>query len=161
LPLETVALAGVIVMLTRTAAVLVSVVDPTMLPSVAEMVVVPRAVAVASPPVLMLADGALEFQIETLVTSWWEPSVSVPIASNCAEKPTGREEFAGVTAIELSSAAVTVSALVPVTEPKVAETVVAPVPTLDAKPVLLITATVGADDVQLLVVVKSSVEPSE
>lgn len=160
-PLEMDAFAGVTAMLTRAGAVLVSAVEPTIVPLVAEIVVVPKEVAVANPVLLMVADGAVEVQTEALVISCCDPSVNVPIASNCAEKPTGREEFAGVTAIELSTAGVTVRTLVPVTEPKLAETVVAPVPMLDAKPLLLITATVGADDVQVLVLVKLSVEPSE
>jgi len=61
-----------------------------------------------------------EYHATELVRSFVLPSEYVPVASNCTLVPAGAEEFAGVTAMEISVAAVTVSVVEPVMLPEVA-----------------------------------------
>lgn len=68
--------------------------------------------------------------------------------------------MAGVTAIELSTGAMTVRAVEPLTEPEVAVMVVVPSAALDARPVLLMGATVAIEEVQAAVLLRSLVVPS-
>ena len=63
--------------------------------------------------------------------------------------PTAMLEFAGVTAMETSDAAVTVSGAVPLTPPEDAVMVVEPVPVLLAKPVESMVATEVEDEDQV------------
>ena len=56
-----------------------------------------------------------------MLTSWVELSVNVAIAVNCWVAPAGIVVLAGVTAMELITAGVTVIEVDPVTEPEVAE----------------------------------------
>ena len=73
-------------------------------------------------------------------------SVYVPVAVNCFVAPFAIDGFAGVTAIDCSAAAVTVSTVEPVTPPSVALMVLVPIATAVAKPAALIVATVGVAD---------------
>jgi hypothetical protein len=70
------------------------------------------------------------------------------------------EGFAGVTAIDDNTAAVTVRVVDPVTEPEVAWMVLLPFPTPLAKPVLLIVATEAFEELQVAELVRFCVEPS-
>ena len=79
------------------------------------------------------------------------------MAVNCCGVPFGTDGFAGVTAIDTSTAAVTVSWVVPLTLPTAAWIVVGPCPTVVAAPVALIVATVVADELHVAVPVKSVV----
>jgi hypothetical protein len=87
---------------------------------------------------------------------------------NCCSTPRGIEEFAGVTAIEVTVAFVTVSEAVPETvlegEVKRAVMVVGPAIKPMTVPLVgivsLIEATVGADDVQVTLLVMFCVLPS-
>jgi len=63
---------------------------------------------------------------------------------NCFVVPTAILEFAGITAIETSVAALTVREALPVTPPELAVIVVLPVPTAVAKPEELTEATLAA-----------------
>jgi hypothetical protein len=58
----------------------------------------------------------------------------VPVAVNCRFIPSGNEAAAGVIATELSVAELTVKAVLPVTDPEVAEIVVLPVASVVALP---------------------------
>ena len=73
-------------------------------------------------------------------------SLNVPIAVNCLLVPIAIVEFAGVTASETNVAAVTVSVVLPLTDPEVAVIVVVPVPTAVASPDTPTADTVIADD---------------
>jgi hypothetical protein len=73
--------------------------------------------------------------------SWVLLSLNVPVAVNCLVVPTAMLEFAGVTAIETSDAAVTVRDAVPLTPADAAVMVAVPVPVLLANPVESILAT--------------------
>src|SRR6266478_1851567 len=120
-PLGIEGLAGVTAMDTSVATVTVSVVEPVTLPEVAWMVALPVPAAVASPAVLLLATVALsEVQVTELVRFCVLVSLNVPVAVNCWVVPLGIEGLAGVTAMDTSVAAVTVSVVEPVTLPDVA-----------------------------------------
>ena len=72
--------------------------------------------------------------------SWDDESLNVPVAVYCFVVPTAMVELAGVTAIETSVAAETVSEAVPLTDPEVAVIVDVPVPTPVATPLMSIVA---------------------
>jgi len=76
----------------------------------------------------------------------------VPVAVNCLVVPNDIEGTAGVTLIEIKVAGVTVRAVEPMVDPKVAVIVVCPVVTLVANPILgaalLIVATAGTELLQ-------------
>ena len=74
--------------------------------------------------------------------------------------PLAIDGFAGVTATETSVAAVTVSVVLPETEPEIARMVVDPVLTAVAKPAVLIAATVPAEELHVAVLVRFCVVPS-
>jgi hypothetical protein len=84
----------------------------------------------------------------------------LPVAVNCWFVPAARDGFAGVTVIEVSAAAVTVTVVDPVIDPELAETVVEPVATAVANPLVEILATAGADEFHVAVPVRSWVLPS-
>jgi hypothetical protein len=85
------------------------------------MVVDPRPTAVASPAVLIVATAAAEeLHVAVLVRFCVLASVYVPVAVNCWVLPLAIDPFAGVTAIDTSVAAVTVSVVLPETVPEVA-----------------------------------------
>jgi hypothetical protein len=76
-----------------------------------------------------------------------ELSLNVPVAVNCCVAPLAIDGLVGVTAMEVSVAAVTVStAVFEVTAFCVAVMLVEPVPTLVAKPVALMVATPGVPE---------------
>ena len=83
----------------------------------------------------------------------------MPVALNCRVDPTNTPGEPGVMEIDESSA-VTVSGLDLLTEPDVAMMLACPPFIPEAKPVLLIVATLGAEEVQITVEVISLVVPS-
>jgi hypothetical protein len=68
------------------------------------------------------------------------PSVNVPVAENCTVVPSGIVGIAGVIAIVTNVAGLTVSAVVPEIDPKLAVTLVLPTATLAANPCALMVA---------------------
>jgi hypothetical protein len=88
----------------------------------------------------------------------------VPFAVNCCVSPFAIDGFAGVTATDTSVAAVTVSVVLLLTAPSVAEIVVVPIAADVASPfapaALLIEAVVGVPDAHVTVVVLSWVDES-
>ena len=79
--------------------------------------------------------------------SWWLLSLKGPVAVNCNVVPIAMLGLAGVTAIAVSVAPVTLSVAVPVTEPDFALIVVVPTPVPVAFPEESTTAMlVAADD---------------
>ena len=164
-PLAIDGVAGVTEMETRTAgAVTVSVVIPMTVPLVAEMTVVPTATAVATPaPEIVAVAGVAEAQVTVGETSFIVPSLKVPVAENCCVAPVPIDGLAGVTAIETSvavdggGAIVTVSVVVPVTVPLVAEMTVIPTATAVATPPGAIVAVVVVAEVQVAVADRSCV----
>src|SRR6202451_4425598 len=87
--------------------VIVSPVEPTTLPSVAEMVVdLPPVTPVASPvEVIVAATGGDEAQVTAPVTFWVLPFAKVAVGVNCKGGFTAMETLAGVTAMEAGAAA--------------------------------------------------------
>jgi hypothetical protein len=102
-------LAGVIAIETSVGALTVSVVEPEIEPELAVMDVLPTAIPVANPAVLIVATPvAEEAQLTELVMFCVLPSEYVPVAVNCSVVPAAIDGFAGVTAIETRLAAVPV-----------------------------------------------------
>ena len=163
-------LVGVTAMDTSVAAVTARVVDPDMVPDVAVSVVEPVVVGVANPfdpaALLMVATLVLEeLQVAVVVRFWVLPSEYVPVAVNCWVVPRAMLGLVGVTAIDLSVAAVTVRVVDPDIDPDVAVIVVEPVAAGVANPfeptALLMVATPVLDELQVVVVVRFWVLPSE
>src|SRR6266851_4058746 len=138
--------AGVTAMEVSVAGVTVSSVEPVMLPLVAEIVEVPTPAAVPNPVLLIVATVAVAEAHTALPSTCVELSLNVPVAVNCCVAPLVIDGFAGVTAMEVSVAAVTVSSVEPVMLPLVAEIVEVPTPAAVASPVLLIVATVAVPE---------------
>src|SRR6202041_3230344 len=88
------------------------------------------------------------------------PSLNVPVAVNCCVAPLVIEGFAGVTAIDCSVAAVTVSAVDPLTVPDVALIVDVPTPAPVPSPPAVIVATVVVPELHVAVLVRFCVVPS-
>ncbi len=84
--------------------VTVSVVEPTILPEAAEIVVFgPADTAVARPVVVIVAVAVFEeVHVTVAVRSFELLSLYVPVAWNCVVVPTAADEFAGVTVIDWS-----------------------------------------------------------
>jgi hypothetical protein len=88
------------------------------------------------------------------------PSVYVPVAVNWSVTPFATLGFTGATAIDVRAAAVTVSVVVPLTEPDVAVIVEDPIAKVEARPDASIVATTTFDDVQATEPVMLAVLPS-
>ncbi len=160
-PAATDGFAGVTAIDCSVAALTVSVVEPLMVPDTAVMVVVPIAIPVASPLALIAAvDVALELHVAVAVRFEVLPSLNVPVAVNCCVSPAATDGLTGVTAIDCSMAAVTVSVVVPLMAPDVAVTVVVPTATPVARPLVLIVAVEVADELHVAVPVRFMVVPS-
>jgi hypothetical protein len=148
---------------TSVAFVTVSVVFPLTAPLVAEMTVVPAATLVARPfdpaALEMLAvAGVADAHVTVAVRFCVVASLYVPVATNCCCVPLAIVGVAGVTAIDTSVAAVTVSVVLPLTAPLVAETTVVPSATALVRPfdpaALEIVAVAGVADAHVTVAVR-------
>ena len=83
-PSATVAVGGLIAIVTSAAAVTVSSVDPLTVPEVAVMLAVPIAELCATPALLIVAvAGVSDDHVAVLVRFCVVPSVNVPVAVNC------------------------------------------------------------------------------
>jgi len=134
-PRGVLAVAGVMAIDTNAAAVTVRTLEPVTVPEVALIVVVPIPVLVARPALSTVAVEVMADDHATVaLRSWVLPSVNVPVAVNCCLVPSAIEGLAGITAIDASTAALTVNVVLPVTEPEVARIFAVPVPKLVAKP---------------------------
>jgi len=77
--------------------------------------------AVARPALLIVATVVdEEFHVAVLLRFCVVPSLKVPVAVNCSVFPMAIDGFAGVTAMDASVAGVTVSVVLPETEPELA-----------------------------------------
>src|SRR5579864_1257691 len=140
--------------------VTVRIVDPLIVPEVAVIVLLPTAKALAKPALLTVAtDWLRELQVTEDVRSCLLPSLNVAVAVNCCAVPEGIEGLLGVTAIALR-VGVTVSLVVPVTEPELAIMFALPGATPVAKPAALTVATVVDAEVQVTEFVRSCLLPS-
>ncbi len=127
------------------------------------MVVVPAAVAVARPVLLLIfaIDVLDELQVTDVVISWAVPSKNVPVAVNCREAPTDTIGLAGVTVMEVRGEEITVTVVLPRILPEVAVMVAVPPATAVARPVLVTVATDKLDELQVTEEVITLVVPSE
>src|ERR1019366_7321438 len=113
--------------------------------------------AVTNPPTEIVATAVFDdVHAAVAVRSCVDLSLYVPVAVNCVRVPRGTEAFAGVTAIDSSTGAVTVSAAFPATPFRVAEMVVDPCFKVVADPPAAIVATVVSDEAHVAVAVRSS-----
>jgi hypothetical protein len=127
--------AGVTAIDWSTADSIVSPVEPLTPPKVAEMVTGPGDTADARPALLIVAQVVSDdAQVTWVVRFSVELSENVPVAVNCSVSPAGKLVLAGVTAIDWSTAAVTVSTVESVIPPSVAEIVDVPPATPVAMP---------------------------
>jgi hypothetical protein len=106
-------------------------VDAVIAPNVAVIVAVPVATDVAKPsavPELAIVATAVfdELHVTEFVMFWLVLSVYVPLAANCSLAPRTMLGDGGVTVIDFSAAAVTVTLVVPEMPAKVAVITVAP-----------------------------------
>jgi len=164
-PRGTTAAAGEMSSETNSAAVTISVLEPTTSPTAALTFVVPCPRLVASPALLMFAvEGSSTVQDTVDVRSRLLPSVKVPIAVNCCVVPNGIDGVPGVTAMETRVAGVTVNVVLPFTVPEVASMVADPILRPVAKPIWspdpLIVATSDVSLVHSTECVRSCVVPS-
>lgn len=151
------AVAGVTVIDTRTAGVTVKVTPREVTPPCdAVIVVVPATTPVATPFALIVAIGVLEeFQVTLLVKFCVVWLLNVPVAVYACVVPAAIDAVVGVTAIDTSTAGVTVS-VTPgeVMLPCAAVIVVAPAATAVASPAALIVAVGTLEDVHVTVDVR-------
>ena len=141
--------------------VAVRVVEPLTEETVALIVVVPTAKLEASPVESRLATLVLdEFQVAAPVRSCVVLSLYVPVAVNCWALPTSTDGLTGLTAMLVKTAEVTVSTAELLTEPDDAVIVVWPGANAVARPLVLIVATDGVEELQLTDAVKFCVLPS-
>jgi hypothetical protein len=138
-PIAIVGVAGLSAIDTSAAPVTVSVVDPLTPLPLAVMLALPTPAPLATPgagpPVLIvLTPGVSELHSTVLLMFCVLPSVYVPVAVKPCIVPSGMTGTAGVTAIETSTAGLTVTVVEPLIVPNVAVTVVLPKATLLASP---------------------------
>jgi hypothetical protein len=155
-------LAGVTAIDWITAAVTVRVVDPLTVPIVALIDEVPICKVLARPPEAIVATvGVADAHVTWLVRSCVELSDNVPVAVNCFVSPLATLGFAGVTAIDCTTGAVTVSVVDPLILPSVALIDDVPMVRESARPAAEIVATAVVADCHVTMLVRSSVEWSE
>jgi hypothetical protein len=166
-PSGIVGIAGVTAIETNAAALTVSTVDPLIVPDVAVAVIfavpVPTLLATPCVPAALLivaTVGVSELHVTVLVMFCVLPSVNIPVAVNVCVVPSGIVGIAGVTAIETSTAGVTVSVVEPLIVPMVALTVVLPTATVAATPCEFTVATLLLAVLQVIVFVRFKVLPS-
>jgi hypothetical protein len=147
--------AGVTAIDCNVAAVTVRVVEPVIDPDLALMEEVPVATADAKPEALIVATVVVaEAQVTLLVRFCVLLSLKVPVAVNCCVRPLAIEALAGVTAIDCSVAAVTVSTVEPEIAPDVALMVDVPAEAPVAKPPAVIVATAGVAELHVTLPVR-------
>src|SRR5271167_2279075 len=160
-PLVIEGFAGVTAIDCNVAAVTVRTVEPLIAPDVALIVEVPTPAPVARPAALIVAVEVVpELQVTVPVRFCVVPSLNVPVAVNCWVAPLVIEGFAGVTAIDCSVAAVTVSTVEPEIDDDVAVMVEVPTPAPEASPDALIVAMVLVPDDHVTLEVRFCVVPS-
>ena len=161
MPFATDGFVGVMAIETSDGATTIREVEPAIEPELADTTVVPCFRVVARPVAEIVATVvSVEPQVTEFVMICVVLSLYVPVAVNCGLVPSGAEEFAGVTAIETSAAAVTVSVVDPLMPPRVAVIEDVPVASVEASPDALIVATVGVAEAQVTELVRFCVEVS-
>jgi len=115
---------------------------------------------VASPPLLTVATPVADEDHWAVVVRFCVlPLLYFPVAANCWILPAATEAVAGVTEIDVKTAAVTVNVVEPPIFPEVAVMVAVPGATPLARPVLFTVATDVAEEAHLAVLVRFWVVP--
>jgi hypothetical protein len=140
--------------------VTVKAVEPLTELNAALTVVVPTVNPAASPAETLATPGLDEFQVAALVRSWVLLSLYVPVAVNCCVLPTSTDGLPGLTAMPVSTAAVTVRIVELLTDPSNAVIVLWPGTNPVAIPLELIEATEDVREPQVTEVVRFCVLPS-
>jgi hypothetical protein len=154
-PLVIDGLAGVTAIDCNVAAVTVSTVEPLIEDDVAAIVEVPSPAPVTRPAALIVAIVVVpELHVTVPVRFCVVPSLNVPVAVNCCVAPLVIDGLAGVTAIDCSVAAVTVSTVEPLIEDDVAVIVEVPTPAPVASPAALIVAVEVVPELHVTVLVR-------
>ncbi len=162
-PFAIVGVAGVTAIDCSVAAVTVSTSTGEVTPlRLAVMLLVPTATPVANPAAVMVAAAVFdEFQVTCAVTFGRQLSLYVPVAVNCCVRPFAIVGFAGVTAIDCSVAAVTVSTSTgEVTPLRLAVMLLVPTATPVANPAAVMVAAAVFDEFQVTCAVTFAVEVS-
>jgi hypothetical protein len=148
-PIPMLGIAGATAMDARVAAVTVSVVELLTAPDVAVMVAVPSPALTANPEALSITatSGAEELQF-TDGRSCVLPSLKTPVAVNCWPVPKAMLAFAGVMAIEVRTAGITVRVVDPLTAPEVAVIVTVPAARAASTPESLMLARLPLEELQ-------------
>lgn len=134
---------------------------PEMAPDVAVIVVPPAASVEARPVVLIVAtEVADELHVTEELMFCVLLSEYVPVAVNCCVPPAVTDTVAGVTAMDVNVAAVTVRVVFPLTVPEDAVMVVVPADTPEARPDVLMVATEVAEELHVTDDVRLFVPPS-
>jgi hypothetical protein len=154
-------IAGLTAMETRCAGTTVNVLVSLNAPTVAVMVVEPAATVVAKPePLIVAAAVDEEAQLTPLDKSWLLPSLYVAVAVNCTLMPMPRVRSPGVTVMDTTLGAVTVTLVDWETPANEAETVVDPAATAASNPLASIVAVAVEEELHVTRVVRSEVLPS-
>ncbi len=133
---------------------------PLIEPKVAVTVALPTATPVATPLVAIVATAVEdELQLTVVVRFCVLPSLYVPVAVNAWFSPAGIEAAEGLTVMEVSTGAVTVNAAEPLMLPEAAVMVAAPCEMPLAKPLALIVAMDGSNELHCTVLVRFCVLP--
>ena len=149
-PRGTLGFAGVTAIETTTAGLTVRAVVPLTPSSVAVMLEVPVPIPVARPAAVIVATEVVaEAQVTCPVTSWVDWSEKVPVAVKDSVLPLGTLGSAGVSAIEITTAGLTVSTAVPLMPSRLAVMFEVPVSTPVARPVASMVATAVVAEPQL------------
>jgi len=150
---------GVTAMEFKAALATVKVAPREMLPTVAVIVEVPRAIPFARagvPFILMPATaGLVDAHCAEAVISCVLPSVNVPVAVNCKVAPSNTDPLPGEIASDTSVGAVTVSVALPLTPENMAVMVADPGPLLVAMPLPAIVTALVFDELQVAELVRS------
>lgn len=145
----------------RTGGPTCKVAEPLTEPAAAVMRAAPCTSVVARPPASTVATlVAAEDQVAELVMSFVDPSVSVAVAWNCCVKPAVTVGEAGVTVIDTTTGAVTVTVTEPLMDPLVAVMSAAPTDLPVTLPDVLTAATAGTEEDHVAELVISTVDPS-
>ena len=148
-------IAGVTAIETSAAGVTVKVVEPLVEPAVAVTLALPWLTLVANPwPSTVAILLSAELHLADVVRSSVLPSLYVPVALSCFVVPKAKDGFEGVIAMESNAGCPTLRLAEAVIAPEAAVMVALPVVAAVASPLLLTPATLGAEELQLVELVR-------
>lgn len=159
-PMGMVEFAGVTAIELIVAFVTVTEAVPLIVPDVAVTVADPAMTPVATPFTSIVKRFCAEEDQVKEVSGCVLPSSKLPVAVNCSRVPAESFAVDGVTVMDCRCAGTTVSVDESEKLPIVAEIVVVPGPTLVTTPELSTVATAGAEETQVIPLLRSELDPS-